>query len=147
MDDIVSTTIETSVGAWGVKTALGFPLVLDEYRERAALADRFPCDKHDEGGLFVAIARPGEDWPSLVVTQSWGPSGPGFSPGVLVVPETGTVFIGAGTRILCYREDGGSWTRQWEQTAGYPGFWSWRQHGDVVLMAGEVGLAAWTSRG
>jgi hypothetical protein len=147
MDDTAPTTIETAVGEWAVQTALGFPRILDEYRQRAELADRFTCDSPDDPGLFVGIARPGEDWPSLVVTQCWGPSGPGFSPGVLVVPEAGRVFIGAGTRILCYREEGGSWGRQWEETAGYPGFWGWRQHGDVVVMAGEVEIAAWTTGG
>jgi hypothetical protein len=148
-DLLAPTTVETVVGQWGVRTALGFPAIVDEYRQRAALADRFPCESGDDDAtaLFVAVARPDEDWPSLVVTQCWGPSGPGFAPGVLVVPETGRVFIGAGGRLLCYRELGATWTRQWEAEAAWPGFWGWHLHGNVVLMAGEVELRAWTTAG
>jgi hypothetical protein len=66
---------------------------------------------------------------------------------VLLVPETGLVFIGAGTRIACYHHDGGAWRRQWLDTVAYPGFWGWRLHGDVVVMAGEIEMGAWTDRG
>ena len=147
MDDVSPTIIETAVGAWGVLTAHGMPLILDEYRSRAGLSEQFPGDPDDDGGVFVAIARPGEDWPGLVVTQRWGPTGAGFRPGVLIVPESGRVFIGAGTRILCYRDDAGSWKRQWHDTVAYPGFWGWRLHGDVVVMSGEVEMAAWSIDG
>ena len=147
MDDVSPTTIETAVGEWGVQAALGFPLILDEYRSHAQLHEGFPADPDDDAGLFVGIARPGEDWPSLVVTQRWGPAGGGFRPGVLVVPDSGRVFIGAGTRVLCYWDDAGTWRRQWQDRIAYPGFWGWRLHGDVVVMAGEIEMAAWTSEG
>jgi hypothetical protein len=139
--------IETAVGGWGVLTAAGIPAGLDEYRARASLVDELPGEPDDEGRLFAGIARPGEDWPSLVVTQRWGPTGAGFRPGVLVVPDTARAFVGAGTRVACYHHDGGTWRRQWLDAVAYPGFWGWRLHGDVVVMAGEIELRAWTSRG
>ena len=147
MDLIAPTTIETAVGGWGVMTAAGFPTILDEYRSRARLHERFAGHQDDDGGLFVGVARPGEDWPSLVVTQRWGPTGAGFTPGVLVVPESGRVFIGAGSRILCYHDDEGAWRRQWLENLAYPGFWGWRQHDEVVVMSGELEIAAWTIEG
>jgi hypothetical protein len=147
MHEIAPTTIETAVGGWGILTAAGSPTILDEYRERATLEERFTGDPDDDGSLFTAVARPGEDWPSLIVTQRWGPTGAGFRPGVLVVPDSGRVFIGAGMRILCYRDDAGVWRRQWQETAAYPGFWGWRLHGDVVVMSGEIEMAAWTVDG
>jgi len=147
MDRAEPTLIETAVGGWGVLTAAGIPAILEEYRSRADLVDQIPGEPDDDGRLFVGVARPIEDWPSLVVTQSWGPTGAGFRPGVLVVPETGRVFIGAGARIACYHDDCGSWRRQWLDTVAYPGFWSWRLHADVVVMAGEVEMGAWLDRG
>jgi hypothetical protein len=36
--------------------------------------------------------------------------------------------------------------RLWEDTADI-GFWSWRQHGQFVLMAAECELAAWDASG
>jgi hypothetical protein len=147
MDEISPATIEIAVGGWGVITAPGFPTIMAEYRSHAGLYERFEGEPEDDGNLFVGVARPGEDWPSLVVTQRWGPTGGGFTPGVLVVPESGRVFIGAGARILCYHDDAGAWRRQWLENVAYPGFWSWRQHGDVVVMAGELEMAAWTLDG
>ncbi len=147
MDHVAPTTIETAVGGWGVLCATGLPNIVEEYRGRAQLEEALPGEPDDDGFLFTGVARPGEDWPSLVVTQRWGPTGAGFRPGVLFVPDSGRVFIGAGTRILCYHDDGGTWRRQWQETAGYPGFWGWRLHGNTVVMAGEVEMAAWTAEG
>ena len=70
-----------------------------------------------------------------------------FDPGVHVIAETGRVFIGAGTRLLCYRWTvDGAWRRQWEEHT-FPGFWGWRQHGDVVVMSAELEISAWTTEG
>lgn len=74
------------------------------------------------------------------------PSAPGFSPGVLLVPGTGHLFLGAGTRLLGYQAGGGTWRRAWEDEAEV-GFWGWRQHGDVIFMSAELQLAAWSASG
>ncbi|HET6252313.1 MAG TPA: hypothetical protein VFE47_31795 [Tepidisphaeraceae bacterium] len=50
----------------------------------------------------------------MIVGQRFNPSG-GFNPGVLLVPETKILFVGAGERILAYQLDGPS--RLWEDTA------------------------------
>ena len=147
MEEIWPATIETAVGGWGVITAPGIPAIMAEYQRHAGLCERFEGEPEDDGSLFVGVARPGEDWPSLVVAQRWGPTGGSFTPGVLVVPDSGRVFIGAGSRILCYHDDTGTWRRQWLESVAYPGFWGWRQQGDVVVMAGELDMMAWTLEG
>ena len=93
---------------------------------------------------FVAVGPAGCDWPTLVIAQRFSPAGGGFDLGVLVVPETRVVFIGAGTRILAYSLHGPR--RLWEDTAD-TGFWGWQRHGNYVLMSAELELAAWEING
>ena len=68
----------------------------------------------------------------------------GFSPGVLVVPETDVLFVGAGERLLAY--DLAHPARLWEDVAKV-GFWGWARYGDVVVMSAELELAAWDIEG
>lgn len=81
-----------------------------------------------------------------MVTQRFSPAVGGFSPGVLVVPETNVVFIGAGTRLLAYQRTADHWTRRWEDTADV-GFRGWQRHGSVIVMSAEIEMAAWTVDG
>ncbi len=120
------------------------PLLCDNYREHAALAEDF--DQTNDFSVdvcFFAVAR-GGDWPFLVVTQRYSPSGSGFDPGALLVPETGVLFIGAGEHLLAY--DLLTPRQLWEDVADV-GFWSWRRQGDIILMSAELELAAWDIHG
>jgi hypothetical protein len=63
---------------------------------------------------------------------------------LLLIEETGVLFIGAGERLLAY--DLSRPRRLWVDTAAI-GFWSWDRHGDVVLMSAELELAAWSVEG
>src|SRR4051812_15741233 len=119
------------------------PGMYGEYRRHAALAEEFGLDSAEGEARFVAVAT-AHDWPSLVVAQRFEPCVAGFDPGVLLVPETGVLFVGAGTRLLAYRLDGPE--RLWEDQADV-GFWRWAQHGAYVLMSAELELAAWDTRG
>lgn len=127
-----------------ILTARTPPPGLERYRQRAGLAEDFSTGGGD-GYSFVAVAD-SDDWPQLAITQRFSPAVPGFASGVLLVPERGQVFIGAGTRLLAYRRRAGRWGRSWIDEADV-GFWEWRRHGDVVLMAAELELAAWTTGG
>ena len=69
---------------------------------------------------------------------------PGFDPGLLLVPETGVLFLGAGERLLAYGLD--QPRRLWEDTAEV-GFWGWGRFGETVLMSAELELAAWDTSG
>lgn len=120
------------------------PELYDLYRQHAALVEEFELASPDGEPCFFAI---GDQltWPDLVVAQRYQPAGSGFEPGVLVVPETATVFIGAGTRLLAYTLNTKP-ERLWIDQADF-GFWSWSRFGEFVLMAAELELAAWDLRG
>ena len=110
----------------------------DEYRRHATLNEEFGLGRSDGEACLVTIAA-GNDWPLLVVAQRFDPCVAGFDPCVLLVPETKVLFVGAGTRLLAYSLSGPQ--RLWKDMAD-TGFWSWQQHGNVVLMAAELELAA-----
>ncbi|WP_216327664.1 hypothetical protein [Deinococcus aestuarii] len=88
----------------------------------------------------VGKSKPAE----LVVVQRFESHGGIFGPGVLIVPETGLLFLGAGTRLLAY--DLNEPTRLWEDFTEH-GFLAWDRIGGVVLMSAELELAAWTTAG
>jgi hypothetical protein len=139
--------IEVHVGEWNVIVARERPTILDDYLAHAGLADDFGRDDpEDDGFVFAGVSGPGEDWPSLVVSGTYGPSSGGFEPGILIVPTTDRVFIGAGSRAVSYRRDAAGWRRDWEVEVD-AGFWGWRQHGNVVVMLAELEMAAWSADG
>src|SRR5262245_54105242 len=73
-------------------------------RQRAALAEEFGINSADgEACLLTASRHDGP--PHLVVAQRFNPCGGCFDPALLVVPETGILFLGAGERLLAYRLD------------------------------------------
>ena len=99
----------------------------------------------DEGGTpcFLSVAH-GKNWPFLIVVQTYAPAGYGWYPGVLLIPETDILFFGAGERVLAYNLQ--TVQQLWIDTAD-TGFYRWARHQDVVVMAAELELAAWTLEG
>jgi hypothetical protein len=133
-----------SIGKYLIQVERGsLPSMYPEYRKRALLAEEFEVRRPDRAHCFVSTSI-SNDWPELVVAQTFSPSVAGFNPGILLVVETKTLFIGAGERLLAYRLDPPR--RLWEDTCD-TGFWNWSQHGGYVLMAAELELAAWNSHG
>lgn len=120
----------------------GLPPLFNRYVGRAVLAEKFALDQPNL--CCVTARRTSEEWPFLVVAQSFHPAGTGFEPGLLLVPETDRLFVGAGERILAY--DLATPRRLWVDSAE-SGFWEWAQHSDIVLMSAELELAAWTTAG
>jgi hypothetical protein len=138
-------TVEFGAGEYRVIACLNEPPHgYASYREHARLLDEF--DRADSEGryCFLAVMR-GTDGPLLVVEQRYPAPGTGFHPGVLLVPESRVLFVGAGTRLLAYQLQDGP-RRLWEDYANL-GFWSWAQFDDVVLMSAEIELAAWSAEG
>jgi hypothetical protein len=127
-------------------TVDGLPLAYDRLKNHALLVEEIELSEQDRerSVCCLTVKRPGEKWPSLVVAQTYTPSGAGFEPGALLVPETRMLFFGAGERILAYRLEPP--TRIWEDRAT-TGFWGWEQHGDIVLLAAELEFAAWNTHG
>ncbi len=120
--------------------APGLPDLFTSYVKHATLVDQIEL-KRDEGtAAFLAVGKP-NDWPFLVVAQRCIPGeNSGFHPGALIVPETDTLFIGAGERILAYNLKEPS--RLWEDSAEI-GFWAWDRYRDFILMSAELEFAAW----
>jgi hypothetical protein len=147
MNEPTRGPIEVHVGEWKVIVARERPTILDAYLDHASLADDFSRgDPDDDGFVFAGVSGPGEDWPSLVVSGTYGPAEGGFHPGVLVVPSTERVFVGAGSRAVSFERDVTGWRRDWDVEV-QAGFWGWRQHGNVVVMMGELEMAAWSADG
>lgn len=112
-----------------------------DYKKNAKLYDKI--ETSDEGEYsFIGI---GERlaWPHLCVVLRYRDAAWLFSPGVLLVPETGIVFIGGGEHALVY--DLQIPRLLWNEHAHY--FWGWQRHGDVVLMSAELEFTAWTITG
>ncbi|HLN65513.1 MAG TPA: hypothetical protein VK464_28650 [Symbiobacteriaceae bacterium] len=135
-----------SCGSYSVRASVGgLPSLYSSYVQHAALCEEIGVSSSEGTALFVAVTDGTSEWPNLVVSQRFEPGlDSGFDPGIRLVPETHLLLIGAGTRLLAY--DLQDQRRLWEDYADC-GFWGWHQHGDVILMAAELELAAWDIRG
>lgn len=115
------------------------PEIYSEYASRARLKLEKGLENAEGRAAFCAVAKR-DDWPFCVLAFRYAPAGYGFTPGVLLVPETETLFVGGGT--LLFAVDLKRLRPLWEDTAEL-GFWSWRRHEETVLMSAESELAAW----
>ena len=117
--------MRVQIGEYLVQSWLGrFPAHLDQLRRLADLADEFgPGARQaddDESPLCITVSPQFQIWPTLLVTQQVSLDVAGFDAGVLIVPETGLVLIGAGERLLAY--DLNRAERLWENHTEV-GFW------------------------
>lgn len=119
------------------------PADYDHLRSSAKIFEEYAVRTRESGPVSTVMIV-SERIPHLVVAQHHAPDGPGFPLGLLIVPETGVVFIGAGERVLAY--DLPQSCRLWEDHAQM-GFWGFERHGDVIVMSAELELAAWDVRG
>lgn len=134
-------------GSYTLLIADHLPLQDKVYREHASLIEHRASDppRPQEDFLYLAVSQSQHQWPFLIVTQHYAP-GPdaGFYPGVLLLPETSLLLVGAGERLLAYRLD--QKALLWEERAD-TGFWGWETYQDVLLMSAELELAVWNIRG
>lgn len=112
-----------------------------DYESRAKLYDKI--EPSNEGDYSLIAIAEGQAWPHLCVVLRYRDASWLFSPGVLLIPETGVVFVGGGEHALAY--DIQTPRRLWHEDASY--FWGWKRHGDVVLMSAELEFTAWTITG
>ena len=120
------------------------PEMLNLYAKSAKLYDEIDVKQDARGDwCFVGVSRD-DEMPFLAITMRYAPSQAGFSPGILLVPETNTLFIGAGERVLGYNLQA---VRRVVYDKVDAGFWGWKLHGDVVVMSAELEIAAWSSDG
>ena len=89
-----------STGPYLIQTERAkLPALYSEYTKRAILSEEFDLLNAEREHCFISVSR-SADWPQLVVAQTFWPSAGGFDPGVLLVPETETLFVGAGEACL-----------------------------------------------
>lgn len=134
-------------GSYTVLISDHLPLQDTIYREHARLIEHRANNarRQQEDFLYLAVSQSDRQFPFLLVTQYYAP-GPdaGFDPGILLLPETSLLFVGAGERLLAYRLDQPA--KLWEDRAD-TGFWGWERYKDVLLMSAELELAVWNIRG
>jgi hypothetical protein len=144
--------IQVALAGYTIRLGESMPADDDTDCARAMLVERFgasmPAEQDSLSARNVLHIEVRRDavwpmWPFLCITQRYHREGGGH-PGVLLVPETGILFIGAGERLLAYDLRGP--VRLWEDQADM-GFHTWQRHGDWVLMSSELDLAAWDIRG
>jgi hypothetical protein len=134
-----------TVGAYAVTVQQGtLPAFYRDYKKRAKLCDEFSLGPQEAGELCFVSVSAMLHWPTLVVAQRFELAQAGFDPACLLVPESHTIFIGAGRRLLAYQLDAPR--RLWEESVD-SGFLEWSRHDQTVLMSGELELGAWDIRG
>lgn len=113
-------------------------------RMGTVVTEKIDCDGDDSQYLALTVREEGAE--SLLLVEGYYSPGPasGFNPGVLVVPETSVVFVGAGTSILCFSL--APITRLARERVEV-GFWQWQRHGELVIMSAELEFSVWSSRG
>src|SRR5579862_105045 len=110
--------------AQGIYTILvedgSVPALLGDYAKHAAIYEEVDHHKTTSGNTCFVAIRKDNGWPFLVLTLQYSPSGGGFNPGILLVPETDTLFVGAGEHLLAF--DVATPRRLWQDKAD-TGFW------------------------
>ena len=131
-------------GPYTMSLADDVPPLHYSYCRRAQLVEAFELESSSNALCYLTVAR-GHDWPFLIVAQRYSP-GPqsGFYPGVLVAPETGLLFLGAGERLLAYTLDPPG--KVWEYYL-HSGFCQWERSQECVVMSSEHELAVWNIHG
>jgi hypothetical protein len=126
----------------------GLPEWYESYRTHAVLVDELDLQADPENNCFVGVSKGGLAWPFLVISVGRKPkwAEQEIKPGTLVVPETQRLFLGIQERLLAY--DLANPCRLWEDRVDPDReFWAWERHGESVLMAAELEMAAWDLRG
>jgi hypothetical protein len=121
------------------------PSLYERHAQKARLAERFTLDRTNARTAFVAVRRLDADWPFLVVAQAYTAHAVANDCGVVLLPETRRLFIAAGENLLAYDITPDRPRRLWQDEAEF-GFWHWRVHDNLVLMAAELGFAAWDTQ-
>jgi hypothetical protein len=133
-----------SCGAYTISLADSLPPKYYSYCQHARLVDTIELEGAFGSLCYLAVAR-GFEYPTLIVAQRYSP-GPqsGFYPGVLYIPETDLLLLGAGERILAYTLDPARKLWQYNLVSG---FQHWERWQDRIIMASENELAVFDIHG
>lgn len=119
------------------------PGIYDMWLDRASFKD-IDGLKNDGIPIYIGVGH-GEEWYNTVIAFRSDPiEYGGFDPGILIVPETNTLFVGAGTIVRTY--DLKNQKRKFEKKLSC-GFWGWSRHHDLILMQEESEFGIYTLDG
>lgn len=119
------------------------PDIFDMWLKHSSFNDMDGLSK--EGTPIYIGAGKGEEWYNTVIAFRSDPIDyGGFHPGLLVAPETNTLFVGAGTVIRTY--DLKQQKKRFEKELPC-GFWGWIRHNDLVIMQEELQFGIYTLDG
>ena len=94
--------------------------------------------------IYVGIQL-GNEWCDSIIAFCSDPIDyAGFNPGILVVPETDTLFIGAGTVARTY--DLKKQIRKFHKEFIF-GFWGWSRHKNLIIMQEELEFGVYSIDG
>jgi hypothetical protein len=96
------------------------------------------------GAWYSVFVRTGWTWPALAVHFYCPATEAGFHPEAILIPETRRVLIGAGQSVLVYALDS---PRLLHTESAELGFLHFSRYGDLILMSGELELAAFNLDG
>ncbi len=132
-----------NIGNYIVNVAEAFPVLHEEYQNHAALADIVTNETEERSLLCLSVQRCFE-WPFLYVTRRYDGACGVFTPGVIIIPETSLLVIGAGEHLLAYKLN--PLEKLWEDSTEF-GFLHWERYADYIIMSGELELAVWDIHG
>jgi len=127
----------------------GLPALYNEYLSHAKFVEEIDLNDTDQTGIWFIGLRNlqtdrSDNWPSIVIVQRYEPYGYGFTPAALIISESSTLFLGAGTRILTFNLKEKKLISEYQANVG---FWGWERYGNIVLMSCELEFAAWDKTG
>ena len=94
--------------------------------------------------IYIGVGQ-GDEWYDTIIAFRSDPiEYGGFDPGLLVVPETDTLFVGAGTIVRTYDLKDQRIRFEKELSCG---FWGWSRHQDLILMQEELEFGIYTLDG
>lgn len=136
--------LHVTVGRYSIAVAFSPEWVSNSARMLSVIRESLVCDDDDRSYLAVGISDCGPG-PELLI-EGWYSPGPlsGFFPSVLVVPDTGVAFIGAGSTVLCFSL---APIEKLAQEHIEAGFWQWHLYGQFVFMSAELEFAVWSTDG
>lgn len=136
--------VSFSVGNYNLNFEQGkLPNIYESYIKNAKLVEEYDINNRDAQLFFLSVGI-AEKWPFITIAQRYEPYMSGFEPGVLLVPETDMLFIGAGERILIYdlKE-----IKKFDEDYNYPGFLEWIRYKEYIFMLAELEVGCWRITG
>ncbi|MFZ6778894.1 hypothetical protein ACO0LD_18875 [Undibacterium sp. Ji83W] len=115
-------------------------------RSNVVVHKHIESDRNRDDQAYIAIGVTDCGHAADLLFEGWYFPGPlsGFHPGVLIIPETATVFIGIGEDAYTYSMAPIDLIAKESAEAG---FWYWSRYGNTVLMCAELELSAWSLDG